>query len=189
MSPHPSTGSSHRSSGSSYSGGSGSRHLRRSLQELIDALLTHRVNTLTELCRIEKVAAACERAEETQAFQEPMTLAWNYYVTSNQFLMELQGLTRAYPFHGDIVHDAHMQVRSDPDSNRSWNLAWLILTKIKEENLISEYAALEANKPEMWGGRDPSPQEAQQLRMLFEDEWTRAVNRMLRHWTSPPTWY
>lgn len=157
-------------------------------------------------------------------------MAWNYYVTSNQLLTELHGLTRAYPFNGDIVHDAHVQVRHDPASNRSWNLAWLVLTKIKEEyvdisiysnspprspavhsifclrfyspgltpwsgvpspnrNLIPGYAALEANKPEMWGGRDPSPEEAQQLRMLFEEHWTGAVDRMLRHWTNPPTWY
>ncbi|KAL2753995.1 hypothetical protein ACRALDRAFT_1069913 [Sodiomyces alcalophilus JCM 7366] len=219
MSPHPSSESSKQSSGSSCSSRPGSRPLplyheilefywnlgftwtgrdtrakanslsQKPLQELVDSLLTHQVNTLTELCRIERIAAACVRAEDAQAFQEPMTTSWNYYVNSNQFLTELQGLTRSYPFNGDIVRDAHVQVCSDPDSNRSWNLAWLVLTKIKEENLIPGYAVLEANKPEMWGGRIPSPEEAQQLRMLFEDHWTRAVDRMLRHWTSPPTWY
>jgi hypothetical protein len=62
-----------------------------------------------------------------------MTAAWEYYVNSNQFLTELRGLTRSYPFCGDIVHDAHVRVRNDPDSNRSWNLAWLCLMKIRDE--------------------------------------------------------
>ncbi|CRK47436.1 hypothetical protein BN1723_020302, partial [Verticillium longisporum] len=61
-----------------------------------------------------------------------MTAAWDYYVSSNQLLTELRGLTRAYPFSGDVVRDAHRLVRNDPDSNRSWNLAWLILVKIQD---------------------------------------------------------
>jgi hypothetical protein len=100
---------------------------------LIESLQNHRVNTLTELCRIERVAAACNNDEDTLAFQAPMTAAWEYYVSSNQMLSELRGLTTGYPFSGDLVTEALTQVRSDPESNRSWNLAWLCLVKIKDE--------------------------------------------------------
>jgi hypothetical protein len=62
-----------------------------------------------------------------------MTAAWDYYVTSNQFLTELRGITRNYPFSGDVVAEAQRRVRADPDSNRSWNLAWLCLMKIRDE--------------------------------------------------------
>jgi hypothetical protein len=91
------------------------------------------VNTLTELCRIERVAATCDNEEDAIAFQEPMTTAWNYYVTSNQFLTELRGLTRNYPISGDLMREALGLVQNDPQSNRSWNLAWLCLTKIRDE--------------------------------------------------------
>lgn len=109
------------------------RTLQRSVQQLIESLETHRVNTLTELCRIERVAATCENEEDAVAFQGPMTAAWDYYVNSNQLLSELRGMTRSYPICSDILYDAHVRVRSDPNSNKSWNLAWLCLTKIQEE--------------------------------------------------------
>lgn len=51
------------------------------------------------------------------------------------------------------------------------------------------YAASEAVKPEMWGGRQPEPDEADQLARCFEYEWTAAVQNMLRHWQESPTWY
>ncbi len=56
-------------------------------------------------------------------------------------------------------------------------------------NLISVYARSEAAKPEMWAGRQPEPQEADQLAQCFEYEWIQAVTTMLRHWSVPPTWY
>ncbi|KAK2033814.1 hypothetical protein LX32DRAFT_648997 [Colletotrichum zoysiae] len=177
--------SGHRSSKSSKK----PRAVQRSIQQLIDSLETHRVNTLTELCRIERVAATCENEEDALAFQGPMTSAWEYYVNSNQFLTELRGLTRSYPLCSDILYDAHVRVRNDPNSNKSWNLAWLCLMKIREDDLVSGYAALEASKPEMWGGREPSQDEASQLAACFEYEWNKAVETMLRHWSIPPTWY
>ncbi|KXH29207.1 hypothetical protein CSIM01_00935 [Colletotrichum simmondsii] len=161
----------------------------RSIQQLIESLETHRVNTLTELCRIERVAATCENEEDALAFQGPMTAAWDYYVNSNQFLTELRGLTRSYPLCSDLLYDAHVRVRNDPNSNKSWNLAWLCLVKIQEDDLVSGYAALEATKPEMWGGREPSTDEAAQLGACFEYEWNKAVDTMLRHWSVPPTWF
>jgi len=62
-----------------------------------------------------------------------MTAAWAYYVSSNQMLSELRGLTPNYPFCGDILSHAQGLVRNDPESNRSWNLAWLCLVKITDE--------------------------------------------------------
>ena len=51
------------------------------------------------------------------------------------------------------------------------------------------YALAEAWRPEMWGGRSPSENEAAQLAQCFEYEWTQAIDHMLRHWATPPTWY
>lgn len=155
----------------------------------MNSLATHRVNTLTELCRIERIAASCDNEVDARAFQEPMTAAWTYYVTSHQLLTELRGLTRSYPFSGDIISDAHSRVRADPESNRSWNLAWLCLTKMRDDGLISAYAVIEASKPEMWGATKPSTNDLAQLGACFEQEWLTAVETMLRHWTFAPTWY
>lgn len=109
----------------------------QSIRNLIESLQTHRVNTLTELCRIERVAASCDSEDDARAFQEPMTAAWRYYVNSNQMLSELRGLTSSYPFCGDILTQARLLVDNDPDSNRSWNLAWLCLVKIRDEYVLS----------------------------------------------------
>ena len=160
-----------------------------SVQQLIDSLSTHRINTLTELCRIERHAAHCDNEIDARAFQGPMTSAWNHYVSSNQFLAELRGLSGGYPFSGDVVRDAHTRVVADPSSNRSWNLAWLCLVKIQEDGMVTTYAALEALKPEMWGGQEPSDEDLAQLAAHFEQAWTSAVHTMLRHWNFSPTWY
>src|SRR3569833_773757 len=106
---------------------------KKSLRQLIESLQPHRVNTLTELCRIERVAATCENEDDARAFQEPMTTARNNKDKKNQNKTKLRGLTTSYPFCGDILADAHARVRSDPESNRSWNLAWLCLVKIRDE--------------------------------------------------------
>ncbi|KAI0913129.1 hypothetical protein F4823DRAFT_559394 [Ustulina deusta] len=155
----------------------------------MESLRNHTVNTLTELCRIERVATTCESEEEAQAFQEPMALAWDHYVTSNQMLLELRGLTRNYPVSSCLIEQARSLVRDDPDSNRSWNLAWLCLIKIRDAGLILTCAQSEALKPEMWGGRYPSPEEAEQLSRCFVYEWTQAIDTMLRHWRTAPVWY
>ncbi|OIW31441.1 hypothetical protein CONLIGDRAFT_318458 [Coniochaeta ligniaria NRRL 30616] len=176
-------------SGGSNNSGKKTRAAQQSVRQLIESLETHRVNALTELCRIERVAAACDTEEDTRAFQGPMTAAWDYYVTTNQMLSELRGLTTEFPFCGDIVTDAQIRVRNDPDSNRSWNLAWLCLVKIIDDNLIPLYAASEAARLEMWDGREPEQSEVDQLAACFEYEWNMAVQNMLRHWHGTPTWY
>ncbi|KAK0702983.1 hypothetical protein B0T26DRAFT_680749 [Lasiosphaeria miniovina] len=173
-----------RLSGSGRSGGS------RSIRQLIESLETHRVNTLTELCRIERVAASCESADDARAFQGPMTSAWAYYVTSHQMLSELRGLTGSeYFFSSDLLDGAQALVQNDPESNRSWNLAWLCLNKIIDDNLIPSYAYAEASRPEMWDGYEPSEDEIQELAARFQLQWDRAVRQMLQHWQVPPQWY
>ncbi|POR37648.1 Uncharacterized protein TPAR_02152 [Tolypocladium paradoxum] len=162
---------------------------RSSVLELIECLTTHRVNTLTELCRIERVAASCERVADARAFQKPMTAAWAHYVTSHQLLTELRGLTKSYPFSGDVVREAYRRVRGDPNSNRSWNLAWLCLTTMRDDGLVAAYAAVEAARPEMWAAMQPSAEDVVKLTACFEHEWNEAVDTMLRHWQHPPTWY
>ncbi|RDW79953.1 hypothetical protein BP6252_04591 [Coleophoma cylindrospora] len=178
---------SHRSGHSSSHRSGGSRHsTTQTTAQLIASLNTHRVNTLTELCRIERVAAESS-SEDQILFQEPMTSAWTHYVTSHQLLNELRGLTRNYPICGALLDDAKWRVSNDPNSNRSWNYAWLCLAKIRDDGLIDTYAASEAAKPEMWGGRTPEADEARQLAACFAYEWKEAVTKMLRHWSSPPT--
>ncbi|PFH57850.1 hypothetical protein XA68_14488 [Ophiocordyceps unilateralis] len=182
--------SSSRSGSSSSKDSSKSNRPRSSVLQHIECLTTHRVNTLTELCRIERIAASCDDEADAKAFQKPMTNAWVYYVTtSQQLLTELRGLSRNYPLSSDVVREAHRRVRADPNSNRSWNLAWLCLRKIKDDGLIATYAAVEAAKPEMWASTRPSADDVARLVACFEREWNMAVDTMLRHWQRAPAWY
>ncbi|KAI4126657.1 MAG: hypothetical protein LQ347_004884 [Umbilicaria vellea] len=151
--------------------------------QLINSLRTHRVNTLTEIRRIEKVFAWLDPAEVT----EPLTTAWSYYVNSNNLLNELRGLTKNYPFSSELLDEAKWQVIEDPESGRSWNYCWLVLTKIRDEQLVTKHAYLLAAKPAMWGGYIPTTERVEQLAAVCIDEWTAAVNQMLRHWDTPPT--
>lgn len=97
--------------------------------QLIQSLRTHRVNTITELRRIEKIFAFLDSAEVT----EPMTTAWAHYVNSNNLLNELRGLTRTYPFSSECLDEAKALVVRDPSSIRSWNYCWLVLVKMEKE--------------------------------------------------------
>ncbi|PQE32815.1 hypothetical protein CJF32_00001292 [Rutstroemia sp. NJR-2017a WRK4] len=164
----------------------GSRTGQQNTAQLIESLNTHRINTLTELCRIERFAASSSE-EDQILFQEPMTAAWTYYVTSNNLLAELRNLTVNYPFSNELLDDAKWRVSSDPNSNRSWNYAWLVLIKMQDDDMVQAYAASEASKPEMWGGRIPEADEEAQLAACFAYEWQDAVDQMLRHWQTPPT--
>ncbi|KZF20795.1 hypothetical protein L228DRAFT_284725 [Xylona heveae TC161] len=151
--------------------------------QLINSLRTHRVNTLTELRRIEKIFAALNQHDVT----EPMTSAWAHYVNSNNFLNELRGLTRNYPFSSECLDEAKWLVIQDPASNRSWNYCWLVLVKIQTNQLITKHAHSLASRPTMWGNTTPSPANVRQLAREFINEWTWAISQMLRHWETPPT--
>lgn len=103
--------------------------LQNNRDQLIQSLRTHRVNTITELRRIEKIFAYLDSAEVT----EPMTTAWAHYVNSNNLLNELRGLTRTYPFSSECLDEAKAMVVRDPNSTRSWNYCWLVLVKMEKE--------------------------------------------------------
>ncbi|KAE9971828.1 hypothetical protein BLS_004286 [Venturia inaequalis] len=154
----------------------------RTAIEMVQALRTHRVNTLAELRRIERCLAATATTEVSEA----MTKSWSYYVNSNMLLTELRSLTKNYPFNSSCLDDAKNRVYSDPSSNRSWNFCWLVLTKIKNDSLIPSYAQYQASLPAMWGGQMPTAQGVAQLANAFTVEWNWAVDQMLRHWEKPP---
>lgn len=53
-------------------------------------------------------------------------------------------------------------------------------------HLISAYARSQASQPAMWGNRIPTAEGVTQLSTAFVNEWTWALNQMLRHWEVPP---
>ena len=95
--------------------------------QLIHSLQTHKVNIITDLCRIERLFATLDPAE----VREPLRDAWAYYVNSNNLLSELRGMTRNYPFSSECLDEAKSLVNKDPASANSWNNCWLVLTKIR----------------------------------------------------------
>jgi hypothetical protein len=96
--------------------------------QLLDALRTHRINTITDLRRAERILAPMDNPDGT----ELMTSAWAHYVNSNNLLSELRGLTRNYPFSSECLDEAKQLVMDDPQSSRSWNHCWLVLVKIED---------------------------------------------------------
>jgi hypothetical protein len=105
------------------------RDKQNNKDQLIQSLRTHRVNTITELRRIEKIFAHLNSEEVT----EPMTTAWLHYVNSNNLLNELRGLTPNYPFSSECLNEAKAIVVRDPASARSWNYCWLVLVKMERQ--------------------------------------------------------
>ncbi|KAH6618716.1 hypothetical protein C7974DRAFT_416071 [Boeremia exigua] len=159
---------------------------RMSLAEKHDtivALQQHRINTLIDLRRVEKAFALLNSPDVS----ESMTAAWTYYVSSNSLLTELRGLTRTYPFSSYCVDEAKRRVYADPASNRSWNLCWLVLKKIKNDGLIGYYAQYQAGLPATWGGHTPTDAQIAQLTDILVREWKGALEQMLRYWEAPPT--
>ncbi|KAI5856927.1 hypothetical protein BZA05DRAFT_441565 [Tricharina praecox] len=156
------------------------------INQMRQTLRSRRVNTLTELRRIESVLTTLPNFT-TELIHE-ITDSWGYYVSSNNFLNELRGLTRQYPFSNELLEDAKARVLNDPSSSRSWNFAWLLLAKIKNDQLIPVYAQRVAYQPSQWGGVHPDPRNAAELANVLSQEWTRAVEQLLRHWPTAPAW-
>lgn len=151
--------------------------------ETILALQQHRINTLPSLRRVEIAFAALNNPDVA----EPMTAAWTYYVSSRSLLTELRALTRSYPFSLHCVEEAKRRAYADPESNRSWNLAWLVLRKIKTDQLIAYYAQCQAAQPASWSGVTPSEEQVRELSDRLQREWEGAVRQLLRYWEEPPT--
>ncbi|KAG9251388.1 uncharacterized protein F5Z01DRAFT_663398 [Emericellopsis atlantica] len=166
-----------------------SHRISKAARDLIRLLESGQMNTLTDLCRLERTAVAVEEEVDSKALQEPVTAAWRYYVNSNQFLIELRRLTPTFPFSGELVAEAYRRVMNDPETRtRSWNQAWLLLVKMKEDGLLMGYASTEAHKQEMWGDMIPSPEQLASLATDVERAWSRAVEIMLRNWPIAPTY-
>lgn len=53
--------------------------------------------------------------------------------------------------------------------------------------MVPEYATKTAYQPAMWGGVNPDDASVNKLAAVLTGEWTRAVEMMLRHWSTPPT--
>ncbi|XPS72399.1 hypothetical protein M3J09_004564 [Ascochyta lentis] len=151
--------------------------------ETLLALHQHRINTLPALRRTELQLAQLN----TPDVSAPMTAAWTYYVSSHGLLTELRGLTRQYPFSSYCVAEAKRRVVVDPESNRSWNLAWLVLRKVGDDQLIPYYARHQAGQPATWGGQTPTSEQVNQLTQAIVVEWKWALDQLLRHWDTPPT--
>ncbi|UPX16195.1 uncharacterized protein EKO05_0006609 [Ascochyta rabiei] len=151
--------------------------------ETLLALHQHRINTLPDLRRTERALAQLN----TPDVSAPMTAAWTYYVASHSLLTELRGFTKNYPFSSHCVAEAKRRVFADPQSNCSWNLAWLVLRKIEDDQLIAYYARHQASQPATWGGLGPSSEQVGRLADAIGVEWKWALDQMLRHWETPPT--
>lgn len=104
-------------------------HPQTETASLIQSLVTHRVNTLSDLRQIEKSLLQ----SPTQDTTTHLTNAWAYYVNSNSLLNEIRNLTRNYPFSAECIDEAKWGVMGDAMSVRSWNLCWLVLKKIGDE--------------------------------------------------------
>lgn len=101
------------------------------INQLHLTLRNRNVNTLTELRRIERTLSSLQNFAAEH--MPEMTNAWSNYVNTNNLLSELRGLTRQYPFSSELLEDAKTRVFNDASSSRSWNFAWLILVKIRNE--------------------------------------------------------
>ncbi|KAF2753522.1 hypothetical protein EJ05DRAFT_490206 [Pseudovirgaria hyperparasitica] len=158
------------------------------VDQLVHSLRTHRVNTLVELRRIEKVFASLSGHAAADVGQS-MTAAWSHYVNSHALLSELRAITKNYPFSSAAIEDAKRRVYADPQSNRSWNFCWLVLHKIQADQLVPLYAHAQAADPAMWGGGSnvvPEPEHVQRLAAAFMAEWNWAVSSLLRCWDRAP---
>ncbi|KAA8911689.1 hypothetical protein FN846DRAFT_935276 [Sphaerosporella brunnea] len=155
------------------------------VNQMKQTLRSRRVNTLTELRRIERILASLPNFASEHIHD--LTESFGFYVSSNNLLQELRGISRQYPFSTELLEDAKARVYHDPNSIRSWNLAWLLLVKIKADQMIPDYAHRTSRQPAMWGGVVPDPRHAAELASVLIQEWTRAVDQLLRHWPTPPT--
>lgn len=98
---------------------------------MLESLQMRRVNTLTEIRRIEK--ALIPLPAFSSEYCSIVMDAWNHYVNSNNFLNELRSLTRQYPFSAELLVDAKIRVLNDPNSARSWNFVWLLLWTMRNK--------------------------------------------------------
>ncbi|KAL9635393.1 MAG: hypothetical protein Q9164_003484 [Protoblastenia rupestris] len=141
---------------------------------MLHSLRTHRVNTLTELRRIEKSLTSDDSTDVTEA----MTAAWAHYVNSNNLLSELRGMTKNYPFSSECLDEAKWQVIGDPEKRVSSTLfkPLQVSLRLEDWSLIEKHARILAIKPAMWGGKNPNASGVEKLANACIAEWTRALD-------------
>ncbi|KAF5015533.1 hypothetical protein F66182_13105, partial [Fusarium sp. NRRL 66182] len=102
-------------------------HMERTIQSIVDALSSRRINTLTELRRMERILLAAIQPHVTDLRESSLVgvlaAAWSEYVQNNNLLSELRNLTRSYPFSSELLDEAKALVMTDPERSRSWNYA------------------------------------------------------------------
>ncbi|KAK2600413.1 hypothetical protein N8I77_009949 [Diaporthe amygdali] len=81
-------------SGRSSHGHKKEKGAQRSVRRIIESLQSHSVNTLTELVRVERIAATCDESDAV-AFQGPMTEAWSHYLSTSLSLTDLSPSIRS----------------------------------------------------------------------------------------------
>lgn len=113
------------------------QHMESNIQSIVDALSSRRINTLTELRRMERILLAAVQPHVTNLRESSLVgvlaSAWLNYVQNNNLLNELRNLTRDYPFSSELLDEAKALVMAAPERSHSWNFAWLVLAKIEEE--------------------------------------------------------
>ncbi|EEA26861.1 hypothetical protein PMAA_017750 [Talaromyces marneffei ATCC 18224] len=111
--------------------------MESNIQSIVDALSSRRINTLTELRRMERILLAAVQPHVTDlresSLVEVLASTWLNYVQNNNLLSELRNLTRDYPFSSELLDEAKGLVMADPERTQSWNFAWLVLVKIDEK--------------------------------------------------------
>lgn len=111
--------------------------MESNIQSIVDALNSRRINTLTELRRMERILLAAVPPHVTDLHESSLVgvlaSAWLSYVKNNNLLSELRNLTRDYPFSSELLNEAKASVMADPERSHSWNFAWLVLVKIEQE--------------------------------------------------------
>ncbi|PCG94522.1 Hypothetical protein PENO1_052370 [Penicillium occitanis (nom. inval.)] len=166
--------------------------MESNIESIVDALSSRRINTLTELRRMERILLAAVQPQVTDLRESSLVgvlaSAWLNYVQNNNLLNELRNLTRNYPFSSELLDEAKTLVTADPEHSHSWNFAWLVLNKIEEKNLIDKHARVLATCPDMWGGSLPQEEMISMLEGKCREDWKMAVGIMLRHWETQPVY-
>lgn len=63
---------------------------------------------------------------------------------------------------------------------------WVLMSS--DRDLIYKHANRTARDPRMWGGQEPHRAHVEQLAGILKQQWTAAVERLLRSWEGqPPT--
>lgn len=137
-------------------------------------------NLLSELRALTKnypFSSECLDEAKWQVIGDPAsTRSWNYcWLVLTKIRKEWVG-----PSVLDIIQFVELRNVANLGVHRSWRL-W------SNRGLIPTHARQLAVKPAMWGGRTPTAAGVEKLATACVAEWTRALDQLLRNWTTPPS--